>query len=66
MSEASDDVTNVIMLRVLVLLICIATGISKNCVSSMIAMVLFKYLKHNSSPTKTNSEKLSAEGGARS
>ena len=45
MAEAADDVTNLLILRVLGLLICTDTGNSDNGVSSMIVMVLFNYLK---------------------
>ena len=46
MDESADDVTNVLMLHVLVLLICTATGNSDNSVSSIIVMVLFNYFKN--------------------
>ena len=65
MSEAADDVPNVLMLIAMVLLICTTTFNSDNGVSSVIFMVLFNYLKFNFSATKMNFEKQPAGGGAR-
>ena len=64
MSEAADDVPNVLMLYVLVPLMCTVTGNYDNSASSMIVMVLFDYLK-KISVTKMNYENPPAGGGAR-
>ena len=41
MTEAADDVPNVLIIRVMVVLTCKYTGNFENGVSSMIVMVLF-------------------------
>ena len=46
MTEAADGVTNLLMLRVLILLTFIATGNYDNGVSSLIVMVMFNYFKN--------------------
>ena len=48
MTEAADDVPNVLIIRVMVVLTCKYTGNFENGVSSMIVMVLFiEYIDYN-------------------